>query len=253
MTIRSTMVRGLVAGLWVLALAGCKKTPTTPPTLAQVEAAAAAGDADDMGERLMDLTPGLHRLTAADDATVLVAVHGFASEGKEWVAPLARLGAADSRWWRWDYKTCPTPAAEGLTAALAEVAKAPGVKAIRVVGHSYGGLIAALAARRYTGAAPLEVHVVAAPLAGTDRMNTLCGPVEPGAAPTNAVVRQWRTVHAQDGAFREMEVDPQVVDWAGADVTLLPAEWDGGRLGHNRSLTWVAEQLAGSKQVEVGE
>lgn len=239
---------GLAVGLWLtLALVGCKKAPTTPPTLAQLGAAVAADEAEAMGERLMDLPPGLHRLTATDDGTVLVAVHGFASEGKEWVAPIARLGAADSRWWRWDYKTCPAPAAEALTAALTTVAKAPGVKAIRVVGHSYGGLISALAARRYAGTAPLEVHVVAAPLAGTDRMNTLCGPVEPGAEPTNAVVRQWRTVHAQDGAFREMEVDPQVVDWAGADITLLPGEWNGGRLGHNRSLTWVAEQLASAK------
>lgn len=242
------VVFGLVTGLWVvLALAGCKKTPTTPPTLAQLEAAVAADEAEAMGERLMDLPPGMHRLTTTDDGAVLVAVHGFASEGVEWVAPIARLGAADTRWWRWDYKACPAPAAEALTAALATVAKAPGVRSIRVVGHSYGGLISALAARRYAGTAPLEVHVVAAPLAGTDRMKALCGPVEPGAAPTNAVVRQWRTVHAQDGAFREMEVDPQVVDWAGADITLLPAEWSGGRLGHNRSLSWVAEQLAPTK------
>ncbi|MEZ4434383.1 MAG: alpha/beta fold hydrolase, partial [bacterium] len=185
---------------------------------------------------------------AAADATtapVLVAVHGFASEGAEWVAPLARLAAPDTRFYRWDWLTCPAPAADALVAALTALAAEPGVDRIRVVAHSYGGLVAALAARRYPGPDPLEVHVVAAPLAGSERLTALCGPLDPGPAPAGPVtVRQWRTVHAQDGAFRDLPVDPQVVDWAGADVVALPADWQDGRLGHNRSLQWVAEQLA---------
>ena len=176
-------------------------------------------------------------------------MHGYASEGTEWIAPLARLAAPDTRFYRWDWLTCPTPAAEALTATLTALAAEPGIDRIHVVAHSYGGLIAALAARRYRGPDPLDVHIIAAPLAGGDRLTKLCGPLVPGPDPDPAdaapvTTRQWRTVHAQDGAFRDLPVDPQIVDWAGADVTLLPAEWTGGRLGHNRAITWVAEQLA---------
>lgn len=246
-----------LAALAVFALAGCKSAPATPPTLAELKTAAAAGEDEAAGARLIALPPGLNRLTSAaapstpapaagaTTTPVLVAVHGFASEGAEWVAPLARLDAPDTRFYRWDWLTCPAPAADALVAALTALAAEPGVDRIRVVAHSYGGLVAALAARRYPGPDPLEVHVVAAPLAGSERLTAHCGPLEPGPAPTGPVtVRQWRTVHAQDGAFRDLPVDPQRVDWAGADVVALPAEWTGGRLGHNRSLQWVAEQLA---------
>lgn len=270
--------RPLAAALLLLALAGCKSAPATPPTLADLKTAAAAGADEAAGERLIALPPGLNGLTPpardataapppppasapaappptpasapaapteASPAATLAAVHGFASEGAEWVAPLARLDAPDTRFYRWDWLTCPAPAADALVAALTALAAEPGVDRIRVIAHSYGGLVAALAARRYPGPDPLEVHIVAAPLAGSERLTALCGPLDPGPAATGPVtVRQWRTVHAQDGAFRDLPVDPQVVDWAGADVVALPADWDGGRLGHNRSLRWVAEQLA---------
>ncbi|MCB9527657.1 MAG: alpha/beta hydrolase [Myxococcales bacterium] len=292
-----------VFALALVALAGCKSAPATPPTLAELKTAAAAGEDEAAGERPDRAAAGApppparrdrcaHHRDAIDhrrkracrrcacgslatearrerrmahprragaarapiappptaDATtapVLVAVHGFASEGAEWVAPLARLDAPDTRFYRWDWLTCPAPAADALVAALTALAAEPGVDRIRVVGHSYGGLVAALAARRYPGPDPLEVHVVAAPLAGSERLTAHCGPLDPGPAPAGPVtVRQWRTVHAQDGAFRDLPVDPQVVDWAGADVVALPADWQDGRLGHNRSLQWVAEQLA---------
>ena len=55
--------------------------------------------------------------------------------------------------------------------------------------------------------------------------------------------RQWRTVQASDGAFKDLDTDPQLLELPALTVEQLPAEWEGGRLGHNRSITYVAEQL----------
>lgn len=224
-------------------LAACTSYPQRTPTLVELQQAA-DGDAEKAGGWLMDRPEGLNAVESGESDTPLIAVHGYGSEGVEWVGPLAHLSSPGTVWYRWDWLTCPDAGAEALAAAIAEVAARPGVARIRVVGHSYGGLISALMAHRYAGSVPLEVHVVAAPLAGVPRMKTLCGAVKAGdAGGGEARITQWRTVHANDGAFRDLDVDPQLVDWAGDDVVALPAEWDGGRLGHNRSLQWVAEKL----------
>lgn len=229
----------------LLLLAACTTHPERSPTLAELQQAVAADEAEKAGDWLMDRPEGLNPLDERATAAPLVAVHGYGSEGTEWVGPLATIEAPGTTWYRWDWMTCPDDGAALLAKAVAEVAARPGIERVRVVGHSYGGLISALVAHRYAGPVPLEAHVVAAPLAGVPRMNRLCGAVKPGpAGGGEASITQWRTVHAQDGAFRDLDVDPQVVDWAGDAVVELPAEWQGGRLGHNRSLQWVAERLA---------
>ena len=54
---------------------------------------------------------------------------------------------------------------------------------------------------------------------------------------------QWRTVKDQDGAFRDMPYDPQVVNIQGSIVVKLPPVFKNGkRLGHNWSLKWVLDQ-----------
>lgn len=230
--------------LLALLLAACTSHPDRSPTLAELKQAVAADEAESAGGWLMDRPEGLNGLDARQTAAPLVAVHGFGSEGTEWVAPLARVDAPGTTWYRWDWKTCPDPGAEKLAAAVADVAARPGVERVRIVGHSYGGLVSALVAHRYAGRVPLEVHVVAAPVAGVPRMQALCGALEPGEAGGGpAQVIQWRTVQAQDGAFRELESNPMEAEWVGGEVVQLPAEWRGGRLGHNRSLQWVAERL----------
>ena len=54
---------------------------------------------------------------------------------------------------------------------------------------------------------------------------------------------QWKTVHSQDGAFRKLKIDPQVVNIRGGKSFLLPEEWQNIRLGHNRSIQWVCENI----------
>ena len=97
------------------------------------------------------------------------------------------------------------------------------------------------------GEVDLEVHVVASPLAGHPKLTARCKAYEPPGAPNSSRVKvfQWRTVKAQDGAFKKLEKDPQLVDIPGSEVTRLPEQWNGRRLGHNWSVSWVGQKLAG--------
>ena len=54
---------------------------------------------------------------------------------------------------------------------------------------------------------------------------------------------QWRTIKELDGAFNSLDHDPQIIDVQGSYVTRLPKVYNGRRLGHNWSLSWVAEEI----------
>jgi hypothetical protein len=55
---------------------------------------------------------------------------------------------------------------------------------------------------------------------------------------------EWRTRKELDGAFKDLDVDPQVIHLTGSTVTRLPETYRGKRLGHNWSISWVADNLA---------
>ena len=198
------------------------------------------------GAKLIALPMDLHRLDR-DDGTVgkvaNIAVHGWNSGGYEWVHLLKTLDDADaSTWfWRWDWNGCPGVAADALNERLAR-APFTDLDRIRLVGHSYGGVLVAKAAERWRGSTALEVHAVAAPLAGVGER---CPYRTPTALPPTVAFHEWRTRHQLDGAFRSMPTDPQVVELPGSSVTRLPATYNGRRLGHSWSISWVADTLAG--------
>ena len=54
---------------------------------------------------------------------------------------------------------------------------------------------------------------------------------------------EWRTQHELDNAFNRLPEDPQVVDLPDSVVIRLPAKYNDRRLGHNWSISWVAEKL----------
>lgn len=205
----------------------------------------AGDDVRASGARLIALPLNLHRLDRDDGSptTATIAVHGWNSEGYEWIYLLTALDDAESStwFWRWDWNGCPGAAAGALNERLA-MAPFTELDRIRLVGHSYGGVLVAAAAERWQGSASLEVHAIAAPLAGVgDR----CPYRTPTALPPKVAFHEWRTRHQLDGAFRRMPVDPQVIELPGSSVTRLPATYNGRRLGHNWSVSWVAEKLAG--------
>ena len=236
-------LRALAIAL-LLVLAGCERGSDEFPWLATLDAEHAERD----GKRLMALPLGLHRLdgnASHDGATV--AVHGWRSRGYEWVYPLLTLADAEdgpaSVWFfRWDWSTCPEAAAAELVTALAGL-EPQGAAQIRLVGHSLGGVVVVAAAARWQAPTPLEAHAIAAPLASVGEP---CAYQPPTALPDSVALHQWRTQHALDGAFKDWPTDPQIVAIP-SPATRLPATYRGRRLGHNWTVSWVADRLAGNE------
>ena len=242
-----------------LAPTACERTQATstaaadgPLTLDRLE----DGDgAKASGAALMALPLGLHRLdvTAPAPAHAVIGVHGYESEGYEWVYPLKALGRdgkARVFLYRWNTNECPEPSAAALGRTIDELLAAePKLASIQLVSHSYGGVITALAASRYRGNVPLVADLVASPLAGHPGMSGPCEYAGAVAPPAGAPVtlRQWRTRKELDGAFRELDADPQVVELPG-EVTVLPESYRGHRLGHNWSISWVVDHLSGGAE-----
>lgn len=242
---RLSRPRVALAVALLLAAAGCDRGIDEFPYVATLDAENAERD----GKRLMALPLGLHRLDGdgamPPDATI--AVHGWRSRGYEWVYPLRTLADAESSaasiwFFRWDFSTCPEAGAAALVTALAGMQR-EGTTRIRLVGHSIGGVVVAAAAASWQAPIPLEAHAIAAPLASTGEP---CTYQPPATLPENVMLHQWRTQHALDGAFKDWPTDPQIVATPGP-VTRLPATYRGRRLGHNWSVSWVADRLAGNE------
>jgi hypothetical protein len=195
-------------------------------------------------------------------------VHGYKSRGYEWVyaaTHLARRGPVYL--FRWDWELCPKAGAAQLSAALSELSAQYPQSDVRALGHSYGGVILAISAAQYRGDSPLHAHLIASPLAGHSKLEARCqtsisdltAPHRRLAGTDNTetahtkmktaddarsrlLLTQWRTVKEIDGAFKEMDHDPQVVDWRG-DAFTLPKTYRGKRLGHNWSISAAVDSI----------
>ena len=230
------------------------------------------------GAQLMRLKDGLHRLNA-DSKTVqdarprLVLVHGYGSRGYEWVYAAHRLAHHGAVYfYRWNWDQCPQEAGAALLESIHKLAELNPKRPIEVWGHSYGGVITAVAAARYRGSAPLTAQVIASPVAGHPLLEERCAvsikeltrdlertsapppavspsasaaqplPIRSHALKITAKINQWRTQHHLDGAFKRLKVDPQIVAWRG-EVIRLPDAYRERRLGHNWSISWVVDHL----------
>jgi len=231
-----------------LALGGAAcKQGSSPPTLAEMQA---LDDSEEAGKRLISTAKGLHRLNpeAGSRRAAIVTIHGFDSRGKEWVDPLLTFAdnGVEVYFFRWDDKQCPESGSKALEAALRDfIQSSPNLEKLTLIAHSYGGVIATLAAQHESLGLPVDLHVIASPLASVPKMRHLCDfSGVPAQAPADAISwHQWRTVHSADGAFKDLEVDPQRIDLPELEVTTLPEEFEGGRLGHNRSITFVSREI----------
>jgi pimeloyl-ACP methyl ester carboxylesterase len=209
----------------------------------------AANGAKASGRRLMSIDAGLSRVDRDGDSTLLIGVHGYQSEGYEWVRPLQVLDddTNEVHFFRWDWNRCPSDAAAELDAAIESLLNArPTIRRVVLIGHSLGGLVVAEAAYTWQRDAPLEAHVIASPLqriGANDRCPGL--PLSDRSLAPNSSFAQWRTRQELDGAFKDLTRDPQVVALDRSNVTRLPETYRGHRLGHNWSVSWVAETIAG--------
>ena len=91
---------------------------------------------------------------------------------------------------------------------------------------------------------PLHIHSVAGPLKGMGMLSSLCNYQPPSSLGTGISLHQWRTIQELDGAFKDLDHDPQSVDIKNSNVTRLPKTYKGNKLGHNWSISWVADELS---------
>ncbi|MDA1342204.1 MAG: alpha/beta hydrolase, partial [Proteobacteria bacterium] len=54
---------------------------------------------------------------------------------------------------------------------------------------------------------------------------------------------EWRTQQHLDSAFKDLPENPQNIVIEGSMVTVLPDTYNGHRLGHNWSISWVADNI----------
>ncbi len=225
------------------------------PTLSTLD----PDNAKEDGARLIKLPYGLTRLDSnPGPGKLLVAIHGYGSRGLEWVYPVVTLSQPDQAtyFFRWDWNGCPAPAAksllEGLQSRLREM---PQVAAVELIGHSYGGVLVHEALRMLHEDASslsrpgtksrvaLSAHIIASPLAGLAETAGRCDSNLLTAVDEGIELHEWRTLQHLDGAFKDRETDPQVVSIKGSTVTRLPETYRNRRLGHNWSISWVADEL----------
>ena len=124
----------------------------------------------------------------------------------------------------------------------------PNIKKIILLGHSYGGILVTSFMQNWKGKLPLEIHAIAAPLKGMGPVSSMCGYEPPRATQGNRSLHQWRTIKELDGAFKDLDYDPQETMILNSKITRLPETYKGNKLGHNWSISWVADELLGLNQ-----
>ena len=200
------------------------------------------------GQRLMSLEYGLSPLEVINknEKVAVIGVHGRRSEGYEWVYPLTKLDGNDrlTLFYRWDDKSCFLPSALKLNQEMLLLLEENStIKKIVLLGHSYGGILLTWFIENWTSNTPIEIHTIASPLAGLDSISNSCNYVPPKQRNKNVKSVQWKTIKTLDNAFKDLSYDPQLINFKGHEVRNLPDKYKGKRLGHNWSVSYVADEI----------
>ena len=229
----------------VLFIAACGNAPQPP---IQIKDLSVDISVKKLGERLIDLPHGLNALESSEEVAqeVFIAVHGGSSEGYEWIYPIKTIDTKQKHmhFYRWPDNGCFQSSAEELANEISNLlSQNSSYKKVTLMGHSYGGILVAHVLKHWNANTPIEVHVVASPLLGTTMLRNICGyePIE--ILPNNSSLFEWRTQHQLDSAFKDLLKDPQQINIKGSLVTVLPDTYKGNRLGHNWSISWVADEF----------
>ena len=237
------MYKNLISISFTLILVSCGEI--IQPTLDTFEA---EKDVFESGKSLISLSFDLHDLedVTVDQNTLLIGVHGSNSRGYEWIYPLQRLNNDGNMvsFFRWDDSACPNLSMSSLLSLIKEkFNNNPNLKKVVLLGHSYGGLLAVAFAKAWDMDVPLQIHSIAAPLKGMSIINSICDYELPDILKNNIELHQWRTIKELDGAFSDLDYDPQMVEIQKSKVTRLPETYKGNKLGHNWSISWVADEI----------
>jgi len=226
-------------------LTGCNNAPQPPIQLNDLSDEISVKT---LGKRLIDLPFGLNALELSEDEAqeVFIAVHGGSSEGYEWIYPIKTIDTKQKHmhFYRWPANGCFQSSAEELASEINNLlSQNSSYKKVTLMGHSYGGILVANILKHWNADTPIEVHVVASPLLGMPMLTKICGYEPITILPKNSSLFEWRTQHQLDSAFKDLLEDPQQINIKGSLVTVLPDTYKGNRLGHNWSISWVADEF----------
>ena len=199
------------------------------------------------GAKLIRLDFGLNPLERFNgkEKILLISVHGSQSEGYEWIYPLQTLDTEKSAtfFYRWNDNKCYLSSAEKLNSYLSRaINNFPDLEKVVLIGHSYGGVLVTSMIENWNNYLPADIHSVAGPI-GSEFNRGGCKYTPPKLTSDKAVFYQWKTQHHLDAAFKRLKNDPQNLALTGSVVTRLPETYRGRRLGHNWSISWVADEL----------
>ena len=205
---------------------------------------------------LVNRDNGLHLIEGyhiSDSSLGIILVHGrfpdnCPSKGLEW--SLAIKDIADRErpiwWFKHNWNDCPEYSSNNLQLSIEKLLKDyPHMDSLWIAGHSLGGLIVSDLAENWDKQFPLSIHAIAAGLNDERTQLYDCKIQGKNIYNISESVRyiQWRTVHENDGAFKNLKDDPQDVIINNGNYVLLPKIWKKERLGHNLSIQLVVNQL----------
>jgi len=212
-------------------------------------------NAFDLGSQLVKLPFGMQRIEpeALNSKTAIIGIHGSNSEGYEWVYPLWKLNNASNTvyFYRWNDKNCANTSTNLLADSLKEVIKSnPELTTIKLLAHSYGGLhllhslsLIEEIVKNLERDIKIEIHFIASLLSPPKLLAMRCGLKDVSTSFIHLKIFNWKTIQEIDGAFRSYKNDPQELSLPNAVQTRLPEKYNGRKLGHNWSISWVADQL----------
>lgn len=208
-----------------------------------------------LGNELMNFSFGMHKIDSdgLNTASAVVGIHGSNSEGYEWVYPLWKLNEETNSvyFYRWDDQQCANQQNKIFLQAVEEaISYNPSLNKITILAHSYGGLLLLhsledlnVLVNKMGRSIEIEVHLIAALLSPPKALEVSCSIKSPPQLFKNLKIFNWKTIKEIDGAFRSYQYDPQDIRITNSKQTRLPENYNGKKLGHNWSISWVADQL----------
>ena len=200
------------------------------------------------GARLIELPMGMQPLESnlLNSNEITVGAHGGSSEGYEWVYPLKTLDTATNEvfFYRWPDNGCYKDSGDRLIEELENILNEnTQIQKVTLIGHSYGGILVSHVLNNWKNSVLLDAHLIASPLQGNTSLNTLCGYKPSINLKPMVSLYEWRTQQHLDSAFKDLPENPQNIYIEGSIVNVLPDTYNGHRLGHNWSISWVAERI----------